>query len=302
MLLLFLLMSFMISPCLAQKNIQIQHSSHLGGFSGLSFFKGHFYTVTDRTSKRKKTTPAILQLTKSLTGVKNIIQLDLEKHKSQPYHIDPEGLAIDSSGDFWIAEELGPSLLHFNSEGKLKQRYLPIDSPSEGRKIFPKYLNSIDRNRGFESLSSLNNFLYFMLQTSNVKNSTANTIFILDINTNKLSYYAYPMDHPKAKIAAIKALSTSALLILERISKKQYNIYQVDLPTPSSEKEKRSLKLKKALYLVIKSPTKTKYEGMEFQQGHIYLLEDNDYRTNTTGQKRKEASSSIMSSFKAPST
>ena len=60
--------------------------------------------------------------------------------------LDSEGLAVASDGSLYVAEEYGPSVLHFHRDGRLIERIAPPDHyrPGAGR--------GREDNRGFEGL------------------------------------------------------------------------------------------------------------------------------------------------------
>ncbi len=90
-----------------------------------------------------------------------------------PSGVDPEGLVRVSDGTFWIAEELGPSLLQVAADGTVLKRIVPQglqndfkDADYEVVPSLPPILRYRAQNRGFEALalSPDEKFLYVMLQ------------------------------------------------------------------------------------------------------------------------------------------
>jgi hypothetical protein len=75
-----------------------------------------------------------------------------------PFGMDPEGIALNADGTFWIGEEYWPSLAHFSAEGQL----LEVMRPGQG---LPKVFEQIKINRGFEGITLGNGKLYGMLQS-----------------------------------------------------------------------------------------------------------------------------------------
>ena len=57
------------------------------------------------------------------------VDRDGEEIHFDEYGIDPESLAVDGAGNFWLGEEYGPSLLKFDPSGKLLKRWLPEIPP-----------------------------------------------------------------------------------------------------------------------------------------------------------------------------
>lgn len=54
--------------------------------------------------------------------------------------LDSEGLVLDPDGGFWISDEYGPFIYHFNRNGKLTQAIKPPDAFIPIRKGVEKYL------------------------------------------------------------------------------------------------------------------------------------------------------------------
>lgn len=101
-----------------------------------------------------------------------------------PSGVDPEGLVRLSDGSFWVADEIGPSLLHVASDGTVLKRLVPQGLQNEFKDAdydvvpsLPPILRYRALNRGFEALalSPDEKFLYVMLQgpLANPDNETA---------------------------------------------------------------------------------------------------------------------------------
>ncbi|MDF2570672.1 MAG: hypothetical protein K0R55_2276 [Sporomusa sp.] len=152
---------------------------------------------------------------------------------------DPEGIAIDAKGDFWVCDEYGPFIAQFNKDGRLLRKY----APGSG---LPEVLKYRVPNRGFEGLTiTANGKVYAAVQSPlDINGKTSKTaqftrITELDPNTGKTKMYAYPIDvdaykSPKdAKIGDIYAISNHKLLLIEQgkgKDKKMRNlIYLVDM-------------------------------------------------------------------------
>ena len=135
---------------------------------------------------------------------------------------DPEGIAIDSDGNFWIADEYGPFIGKFSSDGTLIKMY----SPGNG---LPEILKSRIANRGFEGISvspsgkvfaSVQSVLDINGETS--KTSTFIRIIELDPATGETKTYAYPVNSdeyssPKnCKIGDIYAIDDENILLIEQ--------------------------------------------------------------------------------------
>jgi Esterase-like activity of phytase len=208
-----------------------------------------------------QTLPIVGQSGKPVTGLPNMEGVD-----ETPYDysgqselsfnvngIDPEALVRTTAGDFWIAEEYGPSLLHVDRTGKVLKRYVPEDMKLRGAdypilSVLPKVYGKRKINRGFEglALSGDEKTLYAVLQspllnpdkaTGDVSRNTR--LIVFDIQTEKvIAQYAYRFDvakefdpHPKTtpdemKLSALVFLNSTTLLVLERtdLVAKLYNV------------------------------------------------------------------------------
>ncbi len=197
-----------------------------------------------------------------VTGLAN-----LKKHDDKPYAfdgttelprnpsgLDPEGLVRTRQGDFWIAEEYGPSLVHVGQDGKVIKRYVPQglnykDTLYPVADTLPAIYGSRDDNHGFEglALSPDEKTLYMALQgpLSNPDKSTGeasrNTrILAFDIPSEKVTAeYVYrfePYDRSELqaqnqadiKLSGLVMVDAQRLLVLERTDK-QAQLYAVEL-------------------------------------------------------------------------
>lgn len=64
--------------------------------------------------------------------------------KFDPWGLDPESIAMDGQGNFWVGEEYGPSILKISQSGKILGRWFP--------KV--KYVSSYKTRGGSSGLSS----------------------------------------------------------------------------------------------------------------------------------------------------
>src|SRR5262249_30681231 len=76
-----------------------------------------------------------------------------------PSGLDPEGLARLPNGDFWIADEYGPSLVHLDSSGRVLNRFVPngITLPGADYPVtpaLPELFGKPSDDQGFEGLTA----------------------------------------------------------------------------------------------------------------------------------------------------
>jgi hypothetical protein len=147
------------------------------------------------------------------------------------------------AGEFWIAEEYSPSLLHADRAGKVLKRYIPRGLKLEGTDypvadVLPSIYSRRKTNRGFEGLA-LNNdqkTLYAVLQSpllnpnKEIGEGSRNTrLIVFDIPGEKvIAEYVYRFDvatefDPNSnttpddmKLSGVAFLNQTTLLVLER--------------------------------------------------------------------------------------
>ncbi len=162
-----------------------------------------------------------------------------------PDNVDLEGLVRLSDGTFWIAEEMGPSLAHVASDGRILKRLVPANAAADYKGAeaeivpsLPAILSKRQGNRGFESLaiSPDERFLYVIMQNPLANpdaaafNAARNArLFKLERETGRLvGEWIYQLDDPKSfaldpserqsdpRISEMVALDLDRLLVLER--------------------------------------------------------------------------------------
>jgi hypothetical protein len=219
--------------------------------------------VEGKTMRILQAVPIVGQSGKSVTGLPNLKGIDETPYEytaklELPFNvngIDSEGLVRTAAGDFWIAEEYSPSLLHVDRTGKVVKRYVPEGVKLDGADypvaaVLPAIYGKRKINRGFEGLaiSSDQTTLYVTLQSPLLNpdrktgDSSRNTrVIAFDIKTEKVTAeYAYKFDvakefdpDPKTKpndmkLSAVVFLNPMNLLVLERTDLVA-KLYAVDL-------------------------------------------------------------------------
>ncbi|WP_242882442.1 esterase-like activity of phytase family protein [Actinomadura litoris] len=168
--------------------------------------------------------------------------------------IDSEGLVRTKDGEFWVAEEYGPSLLHLDRRGRVIERYVPegwTGRPNYPVKVtLPAILNKRTYNRGFEGLtiSPDGKSLYVAVQSplsnpdkKTYKASRNGRILRFDLREGRVSgEYVYRFedvcsfdpsscgDQNEMKISGLTALDDHRILVDERTDKVA-RVYTVDL-------------------------------------------------------------------------
>jgi len=139
--------------------------------------------------------------------------------------IDSEGIVRASDGSFWISDEYGPHIAHFDATGKTIERINPFGTGTGGRKL-PAVFANRRANRGMEGLTITpdGKTLVGMMQSpmyNPSKTATANSVVLriltYDIATGATKQYAYLMDNiTLTGVSDIVALSATTFLTLER--------------------------------------------------------------------------------------
>jgi hypothetical protein len=204
-----------------------------------------------KTIRILETIPIVGQSGKPVTGLPNLkdldeIPYDYSGQKVFPFNVnglDTEGLVRTRAGDFWIAEEYSPSLVHLDRTGKVLKRYVPLGLKLPGAdypivEALPAIYSKRKINRGFEGLaiSSDEKTLYAVLQSplhnpdKAIGDASRNTrVVVFDIISEKVTAeYVYRFDvaseferNPKTppdemKLSGVAFVNPATLLILER--------------------------------------------------------------------------------------
>jgi hypothetical protein len=160
-------------------------------------------------------------------GASGEVPFDLAGNKLTPSAdgIDSEGLALDGQGGFWISDEYGPHIVHFDGSGKTIERINPYGTGTGGRKI-PAVFATRRANRGMEGLAITpdGKTLVGMMQSpmynpskAAVSNSTILRILTFDIATGNTKQYAYVMnDKSLTGVSDITAVNATTFLTVER--------------------------------------------------------------------------------------
>ena len=216
-----------------------------------------------QTVKILQTLPIVGASGRPVTGLPNLKGVDETPYDYSardvltfnPNGLDTEGLVRTAAGEFWIAEEYSPSLLHVDRTGKVLKRYVPEGVKLNGTdypvaEVLPAIYSKRKINRGFEglALSSDEKTLYVTLQSpllnpdKNTGDASRNSRLIaFDIPSEKVTAeYVYRFDvakefdpNPKTtpeemKLSAVVFLNPTTLLILERTDLVA-KLYSVDL-------------------------------------------------------------------------
>lgn len=181
----------------------------------------------------------------TVASTENPIGLDGKPLAHNQDAVDAEGIVKLADGTYWIGEEMGPSLMHVSSDGRILKRMVPAgtekdyaDANMDVVGALPAIWATRQANRGIESvaLSPDEKFLYVIMQNplanpdKKAYVAAKNTrILKLDAETQELlGEFVYQLDDPQSfrldpskkqnapRISEMLALGTDRLLVLER--------------------------------------------------------------------------------------
>jgi hypothetical protein len=152
-----------------------------------------------------------------------IVDLNGNVLPADPNGYDSEGLVAMPDGSFWVSDEYGPFITHFDRSGRQIGRLSPFDGS------LPAELANRVPNKGMEGLaitpdgSTLVGMMQSALQqpdlTKKPGNVTTLRIVTDNLRTHATHEYLYLLDDPKTNsgaVSEITALSDSTFLVDER--------------------------------------------------------------------------------------
>lgn len=174
-----------------------------------------------------------------------VFDLSGEPLPPDPYGMDSEGLAVLSDGSFWVGDEFGPALVHFDASGRMTRRLLPARSALDDAGVevadLPRIATRRQLNRGFEALSVSPDERWLMLAFQSPlahpdeeahSNGRHVRLWRMALPEGRVvAQYAYPLDAPATfrrdvqegpfersdiKVSEILWLTDGSLLVLER--------------------------------------------------------------------------------------
>ncbi|MCQ9123437.1 esterase-like activity of phytase family protein [Rodentibacter caecimuris] len=226
---------------------------------------------------------------------------DINKNllKDEVNGFDTEALVVTQSGEFYLADEYGPSIIYADQNGVIKNRFVPKGVKSELNgadytvtENLPAELRNRQLNRGFEALalSEDEKTLFFMLQSPYDPEKRTVTLYSMDIQSQTINgQWLYELDTPDTfikdnakkariqndvKISEIATIGDNELIVLERISKTT-KFYKIKLKPNTTEKA-----VNKELIVNTDDLDKfpTKIEGLAIISPQEWILvNDNDF-------------------------
>ena len=157
------------------------------------------------------------------TGGETMVDIHGNQMPTSERGLDSEGLVALQDGTFWVADEYGPFVIHFDANGNEIERLSPYDGSLPGE------LAMRDPNRGMEGLtitpdgSTLVGIMQSALATPGIDGRPRavplTRIVTIDLATRDAKMYLLPLADPqntKVLVSEITALSATEFLIDER--------------------------------------------------------------------------------------
>lgn len=177
--------------------------------------------------------------TEASTG-ETIEDLDGNVLPKSPYGYDSEGLVALRDGTFWVSDEYGPYITHFDRTGRQIERLSPFDG------TLPAELAQRVANKGMEGLTvtpdgkTLVGIMQSALQTPDLAAKPSKVapvrIVTYDLRTHRTHEYLYLLTDPKTNsgaVSEITALSATRFVVDERDGAFEPNafkrLYEIDL-------------------------------------------------------------------------
>ncbi|EKE72167.1 esterase-like activity of phytase family protein [Gallaecimonas xiamenensis] len=142
--------------------------------------------------------------------------------RTDDYGLDAEGLVAMKDGSFWVSDEYGPHLVHFDASGKEIGRINPFSADSRNDVNLPAEFAHRWANRGMEGLTvtpdqkTLVGIMQSSLDNPGKTRTDLTRIVTINLDTGATGQYLYRQEKLQNSNSAIKALSASRFLVIER--------------------------------------------------------------------------------------
>ena len=144
--------------------------------------------------------------------------------KLDDYGLDGEGLVALSDGTFWISDEYGPHIVHFNADGVEIGRINAFSEDTRNTFTLPAEFANRRANRGMEGLAITpdENTLVGIMQSTMynpskaVKVNDIVRIVTINLTDGSVSQYLYQQEKTQNSQSGIVALSNTEFVVIER--------------------------------------------------------------------------------------
>ncbi|MFA5678851.1 MAG: esterase-like activity of phytase family protein [Pseudomonas sp.] len=172
---------------------------------------------TGETPYNPDGSPVLVDPSQPYDAATNPIKLD-------DYGLDGEGLVALSDGSFWVSDEYGPHMVHFDADGKEIDRINPFPIDARTRFNLPAEFAYRRANRGMEGLAITpdEKTLVGLMQstmdlpTKAVRALTITRIVTVDLETGAIGQYLYQQEKAANSNSEMVGLSDTDFLVLER--------------------------------------------------------------------------------------
>jgi len=141
------------------------------------------------------------------------------------YGLDSESIVAAADGTFWVSDEYGPHIVHYNADWVELERISPIGVNTGPRKL-PAVLAKRRANRGMEGLcitpdgktlvGTIQSTMYVPTKAL-ATNTTLTRIVTFDIATGQTKQYLYKQNGGGSdSVCDITAISNTEFLVIER--------------------------------------------------------------------------------------
>ncbi|WBA07793.1 esterase-like activity of phytase family protein [Salinivibrio kushneri] len=140
------------------------------------------------------------------------------------YGLDGEGLVALSDGTFWVSDEYGPHIVHFDAEGREIGRINAFANDERVDLTLPAEFGTRRANRGMEGLAitpdekTLVGIMQSTLYNPDnaVKDLDITRIVTVNLESGNIGQYLYRQEKPQNSNSEIVALSDTQFLVIER--------------------------------------------------------------------------------------
>jgi hypothetical protein len=238
------------------------------GFSGiLRAAAGEWWAMPDNGYGRKENSADFLlriyrlrvAFKRGHVAVESFIQLRDPHHKF-PYalvrtdrlltgaDVDPESIFAGRRRTFWIGDEFGPWMLHFDRSGRLLERPIPlhgVKSP-QNPTLTPGEEPTLGRSKGFEASAPAadGRHAYVFLEGALLADHDQRRRYIYELDLRKHRFtgrrWAYRAEEPSGLVADAKLVGGKRLLVIERddlegAQARLKKVYEIDLSRPDAD-------------------------------------------------------------------
>lgn len=171
--------------------------------------------------------------------------------KTDMWGLDPEGMVALKDGSFWVSDEYGPHIVHFDAEGVEIERINPFKNDTRNNVIIngktlqlPYELCKRNANKGMESLTITPDQMTLVAIIEAPLNNPLRSdapcdltrIVTINLKTGQIAQYLYRLNTAKHFTSGIVAINSHEFYVIEHDRKfplqtkhPQKHIYKIDI-------------------------------------------------------------------------